>query len=464
MKPVFFCAIGGSGMMPLALIMKARGADVRGSDRSRDQGRTPARFAFIEKQGIPLFPQDGSGITPDLGAVVVSTAVEETVADYQAAVRQNIPIVKRAQALADLFNATPERIGVAGTSGKSTTTGMLGWILTKAGQAPTIMNGAVMKNFRTPETPFSSAVVGGPDLFVSEVDESDGSIALFDPTIAVLNNLSHDHKTVEELRALFGAYIEKAPKIVLNLDNVETARLAFEAQGKDSVTYSLKDPSATLWTPAIMRHQKGASFNVIHTPSDQTASVLLQVPGEHNVANALAAIGAAMLAGVSFQEATAALESFEGMARRLDTLGTAADITVIDDFAHNPDKIAASLRSLHQAPGRLLILFQMHGYGPLKTMWDDFIAVFAKSMKKEDHLFLPTTLYLGGTDNRTKTSADLAEALAAKDVKAHYIEDREACAAAVLAEARPGDRIIVMGARDDTLTTLAQSMLKKLEE
>src|SRR5580700_3129200 len=154
-RDYFFCGVGGSGMTPLALIVQARGARVAGSDRALDQGRNLARFDFLRESGVALYPQDGSGLTDASQTLVVSAAVEETIPDVQAARRVGAPIVTRAQLLAELFNAAEVGVGVAGTSGKSTTTAMIGWILASAGRDPTIMNGAEMKNFVSPDTPFA---------------------------------------------------------------------------------------------------------------------------------------------------------------------------------------------------------------------------------------------------------------------------------------------------------------------
>ncbi len=199
----FFCGIGGSGMTPLALIIQARSGGVEGSDRALDQGRNGERFDFLRARGIPLHPQDGSGMRRDSQILVTSAAVEETIPDVQAARRVGAAVVTRAQLLAQLFNQSGLAVGVAGTSGKSTTVGMIGWILHRAGKSPTIMNGAYMKNFMDPGSPFASARVGDGDIFVSEVDESDGSIALFEPRIEIVNNISLDHKSLDELRTLF---------------------------------------------------------------------------------------------------------------------------------------------------------------------------------------------------------------------------------------------------------------------
>lgn len=458
-RSLFFCAIGGSGMMPLALMMKARGYDVAGSDRARDQGRTPERFAFLEQQGVHLFPQNGSGISEHTGKMVVSTAVEKTVPDYQAALEKKIPVIHRAALLAEISNSARTSIAIAGTSGKSTTTGMTGWILACAKKNQTIVNGAVMKNFVSPAIPFASSVVGDPDLFVAEVDESDGSIENFSPSIAVLNNIAVDHKTMDELRTLFADFITKAPVCVINLDNDETAKLAAARNTGETVTFSLTKTDATLVASNIKHAPDGTAFDVTYAPDKTTRHLSLRVMGHHNVANALAALGATLSIGVSLDEACAALSSFEGIARRMDVIGTSNGVTVIDDFAHNPDKIAASLRALHEFEGRLLILFQPHGYGPLKLMRDGFIDVFATNLKKDDALFMCDPLYLGGTTSRDVTSADIVAGLTEKQIRACAIAKREDCAAAIIKMAQKGDRIVIMGARDDTLPQLAKEIL-----
>jgi len=463
-ESLFFCAIGGSGMLPLALIMKARGADVLGSDRAHDQKLLPERFSFIEKQGIRLFPQNGSGITSQVYQMIVSTAVEKTVPDYQAALTQNVQIKHRAALLADISNAAQTSLAVAGTSGKSTTTGMVGWLLHQAQKNPTIVNGAVMKNFVNAAIPFASAVVGDPNLVVSEVDESDGSIALFTPTIAVLNNIALDHKSIEELRVLFGDFVGKAQHVVLNLDNEETARLVKSIPSEKRITYSLSNASATLYASDFVFAQDGVTFAVTHTPSQHTVTLKLGVPGHHNASNALAAIGAALALGLNVEEAVHALEGFTGIARRLDVIGmTPSGITVIDDFAHNPDKIAATLRTLHQTDGRLLILFQPHGFGPLKLMRRELASCFATCLTDQDVLFMPEPLYLGGTTSREITSDDLVNDIIALGANAIAMAKREDCAAAIIKQAQPGDRIIVMGARDDTLPHLAKEILFHLD-
>jgi UDP-N-acetylmuramate--alanine ligase len=462
-RPWFFCGIGGSGMLPLALILKAKGAVVSGSDRSRDQGRTPEKFAFLERQGIALFPQDGSGIASPETTVVASAAVEDSVADIAAAKRLGARLMVRAELLAELFNAAPKSIGVAGTSGKSTVTAMTGWVLADTGRDPTIVNGAVMTNFADDGGPFASARVGAGDLFVAEVDESDGSIARYDAHVAVVNNVALDHKTMDELRALFTGFVARARHAVLNLDNAETAALIATLPAAQTVTYSLKKKGADLLATDVAPAPDGISFTV-HTRDGETAAVTLAVPGRHNVSNALAALAAARVVGVPLKDAAAALGRFKGVRRRLETVGTAGGVTVIDDFAHNPDKIAATLSTLHDFPGRLLLVFQPQGYGPLRLLRTEFIATFAKELARDDVLVMPEPVYFGGTTDKSVSSIDIVTGVTARGRHAESFVTREECGARLLALAKPGDRIVVMGARDDTLTEFARGLLERLQD
>lgn len=447
-------------MLPLALILRARGHVVEGSDRMLDQGRTAQKFDFLRALGIPLFPQDGSGLTRTDQILVASSAIEDTVPDVQAANHLGVRRMSRANLLSELFNAAPSSIAVGGTSGKSTTTGMIGWILHDTGRRPTIVNGAVMKNFVTADAPFASALVGDSDLFVSEVDESDGSIALYTPRIAVLNNIALDHKSLAELRALFRDFIAKAETVIVNLDNAETAGIA---PGK-AISVSLSDHAASLRADNLVPSPDGIDFDVCERATGAIASVRLAVPGRHNVANALSAVGAARACGVPLEEAASALEGFTGLGRRLERVGEAGGVTIIDDFAHNPDKIEATLATLHAFPGRLLILFQPHGFGPLRLMKDAFVDCFAGNMHDDDVLIMPDPVYFGGTVDRSVTSRDIVDAVRERGRSAWSFADRAQCGDKLLELARPGNRIVVMGARDDTLSQFAIELVERLAE
>ncbi len=475
-KRYFFCGIGGSGMLPLAMILKAQGHIVAGSDRSLDQGRTPAKFDDLRAQGIHLFPQDGSGIDSSDQILIASAAVEDTVPDVAAALHHGAKRLSRAEMLATLFNAAPLPIGVAGTSGKSTTTAMLAWIFHALGQAPTVMNGAVMKNFlpesgglaesdapATSTGALASALIDDGAPFISEIDESDGSIALFTPKIALVNNISLDHKSMDELRDLFGSFVAKSNAAILNLDNDETRGLAKSQNGNlETVTYSLNETSADFLALDITSHPDGVAFSLRAPGSNEMIPAKLKIPGRHNVSNALAAIAAAHHAGLSVDAIVDALSAFEGVKRRLEFVGEKNGIFVYDDFAHNPDKITASLSTLHEFTGRLLLLFQPHGFGPIRHMKEEFIDCFATHLDAEDILFMPEPLYFGGTTDKSVSSSDIVNGVARKGRTAVSCKTREAGGDELLKNARSGDRIVVMGARDDTLSIFAQYLLDRL--
>jgi UDP-N-acetylmuramate--alanine ligase len=465
--PWFFCGIGGSGMLPLALILHGQGAHVAGSDRSRDQGRTPEKFEWLESLGFALFPQDGSGITSAQQCLVASAAVEDTVPEMVRAQELGCPRMSRAELLATLFNASPQGIAIGGTSGKSTVTGMAGWIMTETGHDPTIMNGAVMKNFATADAPFASARVGAGQVFVSEVDESDGSIALYRPKVAVLGNVSLDHKSLEELRELFGAFLAAADVAAINIDDAETAALASSA--KVLVTFGIDNAQAMIGVEpgSIGESPTSLTAAIIDRRDGSVHGLALKVPGRHNLANALAAIAGCNAAGVPVGEAVAALASFAGLARRFDIVGTSpSGVTVIDDFGHNPDKVSATLTTLKTHSGRVIAFFQPHGYGPLRQMGAELAEVMARLLGPEDITILCDPVYFGGTVDRSQGSERIVQLInaagGANGPDAEYIAARDDCASRIVAIARPGDRVVIMGARDDTLTVFAKDLLARL--
>ncbi len=448
-KSYFFCGIGGSGMFPLATILAARGATVSGSDRALDQGRTEGKFAWLKAQGIALFPQDGSGVISPDQIIVASAAVEDSVPDIARANALGCARISRAELNAALFNAATHRIGVAGTSGKSTVTGMIAWILSRSGQSPTVMNGAVMRNFSGPENPHASALPGDPAAYVSEVDESDGSIALYQPTVATVTNVSLDHKSIAELHKLFGDFLRESPAAIINADDAQSEPL----RSPGCVTFGFA-ADAVVRAHDFVPEPSGCRYSV--TVDGACYHGILRMPGRHNVANALAAVAATRAMGISPSDSVAALNEFAGLARRYEIIGSSNGITVIDDFAHNPDKVAATLAAATALPGRLLLFFQPHGYGPLRQMGNELAAAFEAGMRDDDRLWVCDPVYFGGTVDRSVGSETLVAAIGQG---ATHLPTREACAAAMLTEAAVGDRLIILGARDDTLTDFARQML-----
>lgn len=462
-KSYFFCGIGGSGMLPLAQILKGQGYEVAGSDRSMDQGRSPDKFDWIEHHGIALFPQDGSGVTSDQQILIASAAVEDSVPEMARARALGCARMTRAEALSQLFNAAGYSIAIGGTSGKSTVTAMIGWVIAAQGYDPTIMNGAVMKNFTTADNPYASAQVGRSELFISEVDESDGSIALYRPTIGVLLNVSLDHKSMEELRELFAGFLDSSAAGVANLDDPEVRQLI---EGMDDITSFGIDAEAadiSVVPGSIQQNSFGIAAKIVEKGKNAAFRLNLAMPGIHNLSNALAAIAVAKTARIPVAKAIEALNEFDGLARRYDVIGvTENNITVIDDFGHNPEKCAATLRTIKATQGRVIAFFQPHGYGPLRQMGDELADTFVRELDEGDIVIMCDPVYYGGTVDRSEGTERIIQQIASNERRAEYLAKRDACRLRIVDIAEPDDRIVVMGARDDTLTDFAKTLMERL--
>lgn len=459
----FFCGLGGSGMLPLAQILKGAGHTVSGSDRSRDQGRSPEKFDWLDAQGFELFPQDGSGITSPDQILIASAAVEDSVPEMVRAKELGCARMTRAEALSQLFNAAGYSVAIGGTSGKSTVTAMTGWVIAAQGYNPTIMNGAVMKNFATPDNPFASAQVGRPELLVSEVDESDGSIALYRPTIGVLLNVSLDHKSMAELRTLFTGFLDSSAARVVNFDDPEVRQLTDGMEGLTSFGVEASAADISIEPGSIQQTSFGIAANIVEKGSDKLHRLNLAMPGLHNLSNALAAIAVAKAASIPVEDAVEALGDFDGLARRYDVIGvTDKNITVIDDFGHNPEKCAATLRTLKATEGRVIAFFQPHGYGPLRQMGDELADTFVRELDEGDIVIMCDPVYFGGTVDRSEGTERIITQIASNGRRAEYLAKREACGLRIVDIAQPDDKIVVMGARDDTLTDFARLILDRL--
>lgn len=458
MAVYFLCGIGGSGMMPLAQLLLKNGHEVWGSDRSRDQGKLPEKFKALEDMGAQLFYQDGTGVSEQIDCFVVSSAVEESIPDVMAALEQGLKIQKRAEVLSALFNAK-KGLSVAGTSGKTTVTAMLGHVLSSLALEPTIVNGGMMLNFDGQGT-----VAGEGDYFVAETDESDGSILFFKPFVGILNNIALDHKPLDELKDIFKTYLESCERaVVVNADNDYAAKVLESASlgDKQAITFSATGNPALVFAQDIKRSALGTSFD-LYVDGEFIDRCDLNVPGMHNIANALAVVGVCYALDLPLHEVPHALYSFKGTKRRLEMVGTMHNITVYDDFAHNPDKIAASLSTLREFSGRLLLFFQPHGFNPMKMMRAEMVESFVKGMGDDDILIMPEIYYAGGTVERSISSKDLIDDVVAAGKKARFFETRKECGDFLVEEAKKGDRIVIMGARDDTLTIFANQVLKAL--
>ncbi len=452
MKKVSFCGISGSGMSALAQVLNARGINVRGSDRSFDNGKDEANRKALEDVGIKIFPQDGSAITDDLDCLYVSTAVEDSIPDVKAAKTKHIAIKKRSDLLAEIFNQSACGIAVGGTSGKTTLTAMIGFILDKLGKKPLVINGGLLKNYAN-QAGIPNVILNDGDICVVEADESDGSVEKYVPYVAVVNNITIDHKEISELKKLFADFVQKVTGgAVINADCVNSQCL--KDCNPHIKTFSVKNPQADFYASDIKPLPHGISYDL----SGKTFT--LQIIGAFNVANAMAAIAACSYLGVDKFAAAKILQDFTGTKRRLDVIDTRGGVTVIDDFAHNPDKVLASMRALRDYSGRLLVMFQPHGFSPMRMMGKQIMESFAQTMLPDDCLFMPEIYYAGGTVKRDISSADLIKYACELGVNAKFYQTRDEIKTQIIAMAKPGDRVVIMGARDNSLPDFCHSILE----
>jgi UDP-N-acetylmuramate--alanine ligase len=338
---------------------------------------------------------------------------------------------------------------------------MLAHILTTTGPKPSVVNGAPMLNVLDAEGIAQGWQYASEGPFLCEVDESDGTIANYDPKIGVVLNISEDHKTLNELEDLFRGYLHRSEHCVIGLDSPLSARLAEELDEGSRTTFSLRDDSADFYAEIETRDREGL-IGQVRRRGEPVMTLRLPLIGAFNLGNALAALAAAERFGVPLEAASAALLTFKGSARRLQTIQATRRGTVIDDFAHNPDKIAASIDALSHHYPRLTVLYQPHGYGPLHMYRDLYEAAFACSLRAGDRLVVTEPVYFGGTVNRTDDAALMAKGLADRGLDVHYTESRDA-AIPLLEGGRPNEAVVVMGARDDGLTTFACELAEHLD-
>ena len=422
----------GVGMSALAEILLAKGFRVTGSDRHLDSGLDLDVIRKLTARGASFFPQDGSGVRADTRAVAVSTAIETDNLDVQAAARLSVPVLHRADMLAELV-AGRQLVAVTGTSGKSTVTGMVGWVLEKLGADPTVVNGAIVLGWRTGER-LGSTRAGASDLWVIEADESDRTLLKFEPDWAIITNVSRDHFGYEETVALFRIFGGRVKRGLVSPFDEPTLLDGFAPRlGADDVRF-------------------------------QYRSVEFRVPlmGRHNAENALLAAILCERLGHPPEAIAGALASFPGLHRRLEFAGAANGVRVFDDYAHNPAKIRAAWESLAPGARRMIAVWRPHGYGPLANMMGDLAQVFGACCGAKHRLFLLPVYDAGGTANRSVSSGMLADRIRAGGGKASPVGDPAEAVEAVACEAQPGDVVLIMGARDPGLPALARAVVERI--
>lgn len=456
----FFVGVAGSGMSAIAQYLAGKGFSVSGSDRRFSSAAGDGIRHKLEAAGVETFPQDGSGVREGLSAVVVSTAIEESNPDLKRASELGVPRMHRSEMLARISEGV-KTICVSGTSGKSTVTGMIWHILNEAGLSPSLLSGAGLVSLEKKGL-VGNAIAGNGEWLVAEADESDGTLVRYSPEIGIILNIGKDHKEISELQRIFGEFsrriVERGKTLIVN--EADELSNAFSENHLDDFGLEAK---AGVQGMDFKPVGYSISFRVRHL--GELVPFTVPLPGEHNMMNALAAIAASVKAGVPLRLCAKALESFEGIHRRHQILGTFGGVTVVDDFAHNPAKIFSSIRAAEDfTKGRVIAYFQPHGFGPTRFLRNELVLAVSKALRPGDCIYFSEIFYAGGTVTRDISSADLVSDLKGLDVSAHFVSDREACGLEMVKEAKPGDTILVMGARDDSLSEFAKGITRGLEK
>lgn len=449
---VFFIGVAGTGMSAIAQYLSGIGKEVGGSDRYFKPGVYNDTRDKLEAAGIRCFEQNGKGITADTQLVVVSTAIEDTVPEVLKAKQLSIPVMKRSELLA-LIARSKKTIAVGGTSGKSTTSAMLFHILEKAGMQPSIISGAGLVSI-IKEGKIGNAKVGDGDWLVIEADESDGSIVQYTPEVGLLLNVDKDHQEIAELMDIFNRFRANTRDIfVVNQSNALARQLS--AGIKNDFSVDEEQPAGHMAT-GFRQEGMHISFEIQHVPFS------IDTVGRHNMENALAAVTVAGQLGVSLQTCADALRNYEGIYRRHQLLGRKNGVYVIDDYAHNPVKCAASIAACQHIAPKVVAWFQPHGYGPTRFLKNDFIHEFVQVLRPEDEIWMSEIFYAGGTAVKDISANDLVEGIKAQGKNAYFVEDRNDLLQHIKPHLTANCVLLLMGARDPGLETFCNAVWENL--
>jgi len=428
-----FIAVGGIGMSGLAKILLEKGYSVSGSDLN-----TNNLTEYLQSKGAEIFKGHSGENIKNQSVIVKSTAIRSTNPEFIRANELNIPVLHRAQMLNEIMSGYTMSIGVTGMHGKTTTTGMIITIFDELGLDPGFAAGGEIPQLKT------NAAAGKDDYFIAELDESDRSIELYTPDISVITNLEYEHAEhypggFEQVIEVFERFVKKLKpefKVIINIDDDGNRKLIDKIGAERFITYSTETNDADYYLKDRIK---------------------LNVPGEHNISNATAAIAAAMEAGIDFEQAAAAILKFTGMKKRFQTLGYIGDVQIVDDYAHHPTEIKATLKTAKSLDKkRVIAVFQPHRYTRLSGLWNDFLKCFTDA----DILYV-CDVFSAEEDPIENINSEIFH----KNLQhpaAYYIKgELDEVAEAVIKEMKPEDIVVTMGA--GTITKLGRIIIDKTE-
>lgn len=437
---VYFCGIGGISMSGLAEILLSRGFKVSGSDRLKSR----LTEALEEKGATIYYGQRAENITDDIQLVIYTAAISQDNPEWIAMKEKQIPCLSRAELLGEIMKNYELPIAIAGTHGKTTTTSMVSEILLHADTDPTLSIGGILKSID------GNIRVGHSKYFVTEACEYTNSFLHFNPKISIILNIEEDHmdffKDLEDIRNSFSRFAALLPSDGFLIINGEIPNVEEIAKQTDCscITYGF-DKNCSYCADQIVYNEFGHPTFVLHSKNHPDSKVTLAVPGRHNVSNAMAAIAFADCAGIERNSAIMALKSFGGTERRFEYKGTVAGITIIDDYAHHPTEIEATLTAAANYPHKKIwCVFQPHTY----TRTQAFLPEFAKALSLADHVVL-SDIYAAREKNTIGiSSTDLLTLIQKEGTPCDYFPSFDEIENFLLENCAQGDLLITMGAGD----------------
>ena len=455
-ESIHFIGIFGSGMSAIAQYLAATGMRVTGSDRLNNSPDTAKLKKKLIHCNCSIYPQDGSGIDKRTQVVCVSTAIEDSNPDIACARALGIPILHRSDILAMLVEKN-KSIAIAGTSGKSTVTAMIFELLTACKKSPSLISGAALRSLEE-EGMIGNAFYGESDLLIIEADESDGTLVKYKPYISVVLNLSKDHKPEKEVYAMFEQLINQSDWTTLNADDLKLNGL------NNSKTFGFNEN-------ADLKGIKKKSNSLSSVISIKGVDYTLPIPGDHNASNLLAALSVCHFLGCNESDLVNATANYKGVDRRFAIHHTHNGTTVIDDFAHNPEKIRAAVNAAKQISPNLIVLYQPHGFGPTRFLKDEYATTFREILRPTDKLCLLPIYYAGGTAIKDITSHDIIELMKKLNhpdsdmpFYAKAVDIREDALSFILKTIQKDTTVLLMGARDPSLASFVNKIIQTIDE
>ncbi len=446
----FFIGVAGAGMSAIAQYLSGIGKNVSGSDRYFINGENSEIRKKLEGENIKTFSQDGSGLNDSIEIVVVSTAVEESNVEYALVVKKGIPIIHRADLLAAITQ-TKKTIAISGTSGKSTTVAMLYHIMDYANYQPSLISGAGLTSL-IKQGKIGNAVAGKGEHLIIEADESDGTLVKYNPDTGVILNIDKDHKELTELHEIFREFKQ----------NIQNTLIVNQSQARAKEYSVNKNFDFGYETECGINGSNFKQSGYHLSFSINEVDFKMPAVGAHNMENALAAIAVAKQMGISLEDCAKALENYEGIYRRMQIIGEKNGITLIDDYAHNPVKIAAAIKACQPLTKRVIAWFQPHGFGPTRFLRNEFINEISAVLRADDQIWMSEIYYAGGTVTKDISANDLIIGINEKAKQAVFVENRKDFPIEIKKILREGDIVLLMGARDPSLEQFAEFVYKAL--